>query len=200
MDNQILLGLLSQILAGGNSAMPNNPAQSATATPVIMPYGCTGILRESQYTANLVNDLNSWDEHVICSDGGTYKGLKVMFIHIKPTKKSDKSYSTRDGYIARFEVAKAGGRNPMNEIVNIFLKNENDYKPYLDPAKWAVKVERIEFRSEDESQPQRKFNLNMIYFGGELLSDSAERKADYLSKRVDASYACYIDGELYEGD
>ena len=189
--------LLLSILTGGSA----NPAIQASqsienAQPSFgtLPFGCTGKLPNGYYVAKDVNDLSTWDDNVICENGGTCEGVKVMFMGIKATKRSEKSFSSRDGWMARFEICKAGGRNPMNEVVNIFVKQEKDYKPYLNPANWSVKQAIVVFKSEETTEPDRTFRYNMIYFMDELISDSILRKSQHIGKRLGGMYECFVDG------
>lgn len=193
-----LVALLSALVSGMGT-QPGINVQAAVPA-VRLPYGCTECIGDKIYFAKSVDDLTSWDNHVECGDGGTFEGLKVKFLSVKKINKSDKQFSTRDGYMARFEISRAGGKNPMNEVINIFVKQENDYKPYLNPAKWAVKVETIEFRSEEPDEEPRKFRLNMVHFMGELISDDVMRKARHIRKRVTGMYTLFIDGEEVDLD
>ena len=191
----LLQMLMAPQAAGqGQAAQPFQQPQ----TVVNLPYGCTGQRHDGVYLAKSVNDLYSWEDHVQAEDGGTYKGVKVFYVGQDETKKSSKSFSTRQGYMARFEISVAGGRNPMNEVVNIFMKDKTAYRPYLDPAKWNVLHEVVEFRSEDEKEPDRKFKINLVEFDGELISDDTQRRCKHLQSRVGGLYVCYIDGKEFD--
>ena len=190
LANLLGMGTASPAADGAKPAFNLN-TQSARSD---LPMGCVGIKANGVYLAESVNDLYSWDEHVEAKDGGTYKGLKVRFIEVKEQKRSEKSFSRRDGFMARFEISRAGGKNPLNEVINIFLKEDLAYRPYLDPAKWAAKNEIVEFRSEDDKEPDRKMRLNMIYFNNELISDDLMRKVDHIQKRLGGLYEAFIDG------
>jgi len=203
MQNQqeILTALANLLFPQGAGAQQQAQPIQVTQPKAYLPNGCIGIIADGHYFAKSANDLTSWEHHVDCEDGGTYNGVKILFLGpVKPVKKSDKSFSLRDGFMARFEISKAGGRNPMNEVVNIFVKNENDYKPYLNPAKWNVKQVIAVFKSEEADEPERKYRLNMIHFQDELISDSEERKCTHLQKRLGGMYEPYINGEKLELD
>jgi len=195
-----LMALLTAVLSGYSAQPGATNAQTFNAQPqsAYLPIGCTHVLPDGRYIGKDVNELVTWDNHVECENGGTYMGIKVMYLGLKPIKHSEKSFSSRDGQMARFEICKAGGRNPMNEVINVFIKHEGDYKPYLNPKNWAVKSEVIVFKSEEPAEEDRIFRPKMIYFMDELISDSLERKAAHIAKRVGGMYECYIAGEKVE--
>lgn len=199
-ESELVTALKSLLFPGGAPAQVSTQQVIMNQPKVRLPYGCTEMIADGIYAAKNVNDLNSWENHVECEDGGTYKGIKILYIRTEPIKRSEKSYSLRDGFMARFEISRAGGRNPMNEVINVFVKRENDYKPYLDPAKWSVKQEIAVFESEEAEEQPRKFRLNMIYFMNELISDSVERKCSHIAKRLKGMYTCTVSGEEIEID
>jgi hypothetical protein len=192
------LAALLQMMA----QMPTQQAGTAvkpSQTPAFIPFGCTRLVKTlsdgtSVYESDSVDNLISWDDHVYAKDGGTFKGLKIKFIGVKPTNKSDKSLSSRGAWCARFEVSKAGGRNPLNEVVNIFVKAEKDYLPYMQPEKWSHKRVAFDFRSVEADEVDRKARLNFIYFDRELISDSETRKLKYQLDRLGGMYECYAEG------
>ena len=177
-----------------------NAPQPVYATQTAFPIGVTGVDHRGIMKANSVNDLLSWEDHVQAADGGTHKGMKIMFISCDPTKKSDKSWSKREQYMARFEISRAGGRNPMCEVINIFMKDTRAYVPYLDPTKWSARNEEILFTSEDEDEPTRRAKLNMISFNGELISDDVHRKCTNMLSRLKGSYVYTFEGKTYGGE
>ena len=187
-----LVQLLS-ILGAGQPAGTGIVAQTPAQT-VKLPFGCYDVDYKGRYLAKSVNELNTWEETVLCEDGGTHQGVKIRFIDIKSVKKSDKAYSQRKSQIARFEISRAGGRNPMNEVVNVFIKGEGDHTAYLDPTKWEVTRKLIEFKNIEDANDVRVARLNMVTFMDELISDSPERKAIVIAKRLGEDYVCFIDG------
>jgi hypothetical protein len=202
-EQSSLIQALTMAFGGGSATPSQQVAQQIMQPAFQLPYGVDE-RRETPkgviFVGKDVNDLVSWDDHVQCDNGGTYDGIKVLFIGCKKTNRSDKSFSSRDGWICRFEICKPGGRNPMNEVVNIFVKHENDYKPYLDPARWSAKKVAIEFKSEEPGEKPREMRVNMIYFDNELISDQVERKAKHILERLDGMYTCYIDGKAQDFD
>ena len=190
VDVNALLQGLQTLLAGGAQPGVNNGAQVANQTTEVFPPGVTGKIG-GVYQAESVNDLYEWENHVQAKDGGTYRGLKVRFVSVEETKSTTK----RKNYLARFEVCKVDGRNPMNEVVNIFCKDDQTlYRPYLNAAKWGHRKQEVVFKSEDPGEPERIMRMNMLTFDGELISDDAKRKCKYVLTQLGGLYDAYIDG------
>jgi len=206
-DVNVLLQQLATMLGGANSVNQTQaPVQQTqqfqpVQQPNIMyPPGVIGVDHNGHLRAVSVDDLYDWDATVFADDGGTHKGLRVKFVSVVPREKRETDWSQRDQFMARFEISKAGSKNPMNEVVNVFIKDEVSYRPYMNPLKWSHTVEVLEFKSDDPDDDDRTARLNMISFAGELISDSIERKVENLMERFGGLYKCYHKGRLIAGD
>lgn len=185
--------------AGQQGGIGNVANQQQFVAQQALPVGCIAMRHDGVFIAESVKDLYTWENHVEAKDGGTYKGVMVHYIGTEATKKSEKSFSRREIWMARFEIARAGGRNPMNEVINIFMKDELAYRPYLNPKLWSASFEEVEFRSEDEAEPPRKFRVNLIRFDGELISDDTIRKCKHIASQIKGMYVPYVNGKELEG-
>jgi hypothetical protein len=164
-----------------------------------LPIGCYGRDHHGVFLAESVDALTSWTETVLAKNGGTHDGLKVKFIELKQLKKNDKSYSERKGYMARFEICKPRGRNPINEVINIFMKDETSHVPYLDPRLWDNRTEEVVFRNIDDDT-KNKFRINIITFDDEIISDDIHRKCANILDRLKGLYVYTVDGVEYDED
>lgn len=167
------------------------------------PMGVTGRDHRGVYTAESVNELFTWDDHVQAKDGGTYEGSKVYFVAVKKLNKSDKVRSKRDLWIATFNVSRPEGRNVINELVNIFIKNELDYRPYLTPEKWSYDPITIDFISGDDKEKPKKVRVKIHSFDGVPVSDSVESKCRYLLSLPEykgTMYEAFVNGNKIETD
>lgn len=172
----------------GASAAQQEGARGVINNPVVeLPVGCTG-KRGGFFIADSVDSLYSWEDPVIAMDGGTYDGIKVKYCGQDPIKRSDKSFSTRKGWMARFEISKVNGRNPVNQVVNIFMKEEFAYRPYLNPQKWSIETDVVTFTSPDDQEPDRLMRIQMVSFDDELISDDIKRKCASIFERLKGLY------------
>lgn len=190
---------LMQLFAG-MLGMNNQPQQQQQQpSNVGLPIGVYGRDHNNVFLAESVNNLVSWDETVLAKDGGTHSGLKLYFVETKALAKNDKSYSDRITYMARFEVMCARGTNPINEVVNIFMKDQHSHIPYLDPRKWGVSEVPIVFRNIDDDT-KRTFRLIMVTFDGKPISDDVHRKCVNILGRLKGFWV-YTDGGIeYDED
>ena len=203
-DQQAQMMQMMASMFGMQTSQPQQnfgqPQVNTIQQPAIgLPIGCYGRDHRGVFLAETVNALASWTETVLAKDGGTHEGLKVKFIETKATKKSDKSFSSRKGYMARFEICKPRGRNPINEVINIFMKDEFSHIPYLDPREWDNNMEEITFRNIDDDTVA-KFRINIITFNGEIISDDIHRKCVNILDRLKGLYVYKVDGVEYDED
>lgn len=190
-----MMGMLANMLGinNGNQFQPQQPQQHNVGLPI----GVYGRDHKGIFLAKSVNDLTSWDETVLAEDGGTHEGLKVFFCNMKELKKNEKSFSRRKSYMARFEIMRARGRNPLNEVINVFMKDEHSHIPYLNPREWDNRLEEVTFRNIDDDTVQR-FRINTVTFGGEIISDSIHQKCINILSRLKGLYVYNIDGTEYD--
>ena len=179
-------------------AAPTQNNQPVAAT-IGMPIGVYGVDHKGVFLAKSVNDLTSWNETVLAADGGTHEGLKVHYCKMDAMKKNDKSFSTRKSYMARFEICRPRGRNPINEVINVFMKDEHSHIPYLDPREWDSRMEEVRFRNLDDDAVST-FRINIVTFNGEVISDDIHRKCVNILDRLKGLFVYTVDGAEYDED
>lgn len=196
-EQQAILAGLANLL-GIN---PNQPLQNAAPQQqqhsVGLPIGVYGRDHNGVFLANSVNELVSWDETVLAKDGGTNDGIKIFFCNMKEMKKSEKQFSDRQSYMARFEVMCPRGKNPINEVVNIFMKDKFSHIPYLDPRKWGVDEVTVNFRNIDDDAI-RPFRLVVVTFDRQPISDDIHSKCRNLLKRLKGLWVYRVDGVEFD--
>ena len=197
-EQQALLAGLANLL-GINPNQQIAPQMQQSNQNLGLPIGVYGRDHKGVFLAKSVNDLTTWDETVLAEDGGTHDGLKVFFCNMKELKKNEKSFSTRKSYMARFEIMRPRGRNPINEVINVFMKDEHSHIPYLNPRAWDSRTEEVVFRNIDDDTKQR-FRINIVTFDGELISDSIHAKCVNILNRLKGLYTYTVDGIEYDED
>lgn len=198
-EQQALLAGLANLL-GINPTQPlQNAAHAQQQSTVGLPIGVYGRDHNGVFLANSVNELVSWDETVLAKDGGTNDGIKIFFCNMKEMKKNEKQYSDRQSFMARFEVMCPRGKNPVNEVVNIFMKDKYSHIPYLDPRKWSIDEVVVNFRDiDDEEKKPRPFRLVVVSFDGAPISDDIHSKCRNLLKRLKGIWVYRVDGIEYD--
>lgn len=188
-----MMAMIANMFGAQAPAQNNQPVAPAIGLPI----GVYGRDHNGVFLAETVNALTSWNETVLAKDGGTHDGLKVHYCKMDKMKKNDKSFSQRTGYMARFEICRPRGRNPINEVVNVFMKDEFSHIPYLDPREWDSKIEEVRFRNLDDDTVST-FRINIVTFNGEIISDDIHRKCVNILDRLKGLFVYTVDGAEYD--